>query len=115
MTPPPSWCGSGSGPGPQCRGPTGWKNHDPAGRHHRRRTMDAAANPGKAVRSERAIAPAPEATTAASKPVSDHRFGPDAAGILVTEHCSLLGTRSLLWTQAMSRTTVFLGVVLAAQ
>jgi len=41
--------------------------------------------------------------TAASKPVSDHRGGPDAAAILATEHWSLLGSRSLLWTEAMSR------------
>jgi hypothetical protein len=76
--------------------------------------MDAADDAGKAVRPERAMAAATEATTAASKPVSDHRFGPDAAAILTTEHWSLLGTRSLLWTESMSRTTIFLSVLSAA-
>ncbi len=55
-----------------------------------------------------------EATTAASNPVSDHPFGPDAATILATEHWSLLGSRSLLWNEAMSRTTIFLSVLSAA-
>jgi hypothetical protein len=41
-------------------------------------------------------------------------FGPDAATILSTEHWSLLGTRSMLWNEAMSRTTVFLTVLSAA-
>jgi hypothetical protein len=36
--------------------------------------------------------------------VNDRPFGPDAAAILVTEHWSLLGTRSL--NDAMSRATV---------
>jgi hypothetical protein len=44
--------------------------------------MDAADDTGKAITPERAMAAATEATTAASKPVSDHRFGPDAAAIL---------------------------------
>jgi hypothetical protein len=35
-------------------------------------------------------------TAASTKPVSDHRGGPDAAAILATEHWSLLGSRSLL-------------------
>ena len=43
----------------------------------------------------------------------DRPFGPDAATILTTEHWSLLGTRSMIWNEAMSRTTVFLTVVAA--
>jgi hypothetical protein len=41
-------------------------------------------------------------------------FGPDAVTILATEHWSLLGTRSLLWTEAVSRTTIFLAALSAA-
>jgi hypothetical protein len=45
---------------------------------------------------------------------SERPFGPDAAAILATEHWNLLGTRSLIWNEAMSRTTVFLTVLSAA-
>ena len=38
----------------------------------------------------------------------DRPFGPDAAAILATEHWSLLGSRSLIWNEAMSRTSIFL-------
>jgi hypothetical protein len=41
-------------------------------------------------------------------------FGPDGAAILATEHWSLLGTRSLIWNEAMSRTAVFLTVLSAS-
>ena len=41
-------------------------------------------------------------------------FGPNAAQILATEHWSLLGTRSLIWHEAMSRATVFLTVLSAS-
>ena len=41
-------------------------------------------------------------------------FGPDAAAILATEHWSLLGTRSLIWNEAMSRAAVFLTVLSAS-
>jgi hypothetical protein len=44
----------------------------------------------------------------------DRPFGPDGATILATEHWSLLGTRSLIWNEAMSRTTVFLTVLSAS-
>ncbi len=40
-------------------------------------------------------------------------FGPEAAGILSTEHWSLLSSRSLIWNEAMSRTTVFLSLLSA--
>src|SRR4029453_15397353 len=35
------------------------------------------------------------------------RFGPNALPILMTEHWSLLGARSLVYTEAMSRTSIF--------
>ena len=38
----------------------------------------------------------------------------DGATILATEHWSLLGTRSMIWNEAMSRTTVFLTVLSAS-
>jgi hypothetical protein len=41
-------------------------------------------------------------------------FGPDAASILATEHWSLLGSRSLIWNEAINRTTVFLSLLSAA-
>ncbi len=51
-----------------------------------------------------------------ASPVGDDggdEFGPFAAQILATEHWSLLGTRSLIWNEALSRTTVFLTVLSA--
>ena len=54
------------------------------------------------------------AATAATDLGSEHPFGPHAASILATEHWSLLGTRSLIWNEAMSRTTVFLTVLSAS-
>jgi hypothetical protein len=44
----------------------------------------------------------------------DRRFGPDAAAILATEHWSLLGARSLIWNEAMSRTSIFLTLLSAS-
>jgi hypothetical protein len=66
--------------------------------------------------SEKAKAPAavPSATAA---PVGDDigsEFGPDAAQILFTEHWSLLGTRSLIWSEALSRCAVFLTLLSAS-
>jgi hypothetical protein len=40
-------------------------------------------------------------------------LGPDAAGILAAENWSLLATRSLLWNDRISRTTIFLTVLSA--
>jgi hypothetical protein len=51
--------------------------------------------------------------TGRTKP-TDRPFGPDGATILATEHWSLLGTRSMIWNEAMSRTTVFLTVLSAS-
>jgi hypothetical protein len=45
---------------------------------------------------------------------AERPFGPDGATILATEHWSLLGTRSMIWNEAMSRTTVFLTVLSAS-
>jgi hypothetical protein len=45
---------------------------------------------------------------------SDRPLGPDAATILATEHWSLLGTRTILWNERMSRTAIFLTVLSAA-
>jgi hypothetical protein len=76
--------------------------------------MDATNPTGKAARPQRATAPQTQAATAAPTPAGGHPFGPDAAAIAATEHWSLLGTRSLIWNEAMSRTTVFLSVLSAA-
>ena len=51
---------------------------------------------------------------AATSASTDRPFGPDGATILATEHWSLLGTRSPIWNEAMSRTTVFLTVLSAS-
>ena len=45
---------------------------------------------------------------------SERPLGPHAAQILGTEHWSLLAARSLIWTEAMSRATVFLTVLSAS-
>jgi hypothetical protein len=76
--------------------------------------MDATDPTGTAARPRRATAPQDQAATAAPTPTGVHPLGPDAAAIAATEHWSLLGTRSLIWTEAMSRTTVFLSVLSAA-
>jgi hypothetical protein len=76
--------------------------------------MHATDNTGKTPGAELAAAPAAEGGTAASTPVGDHRLGPDAVAILATEHWSLIGSRSLLWNEAYSRTTIFLGALSAA-
>jgi hypothetical protein len=60
---------------------------------------------------ERAPAGAATATAAVA---SQHPLGPYAAQILATEHWSLLGTRALIWNEAMSRATVFLTVLSAS-
>jgi hypothetical protein len=54
------------------------------------------------------------AVPAAADLASDQPYGPHAAQILATEHWSLLGTRSLIWNEAMSRATVFLTVLSAS-
>jgi hypothetical protein len=60
------------------------------------------------------------AASVANEPAADHgdsdrrEFGEFAAQILATEHWSLLGTRSLIWNEALSRTAVFLTVLSAS-
>jgi hypothetical protein len=54
------------------------------------------------------------ATTAAAGRPGERRFGPEAASLLSTEHWGLLSTRSMLWNEAISRTSVFLTVLSAA-
>lgn len=70
---------------------------------------DATANTGAAGASNRGAGDA-----AAIGGESERPFGPDAAAILATEHWGLLATRSLIWNEAMSRTTVFLTVLSAS-
>jgi len=76
--------------------------------------MDATDNTGMALGPELAAARAAEGGTAASIPGSNHPLGPDAVAILATEHWSLIAARSLLWNEAYSRTTIFLGALSAA-
>jgi hypothetical protein len=45
---------------------------------------------------------------------ADIEFGPNAAQILATEHWSLLGSRALIWNEALSRATVFLTLLSAS-
>jgi hypothetical protein len=45
---------------------------------------------------------------------TERPLGPHAPAILATEHWSLLASRSLIWNEAMSRTTVFLTVLSAS-
>lgn len=47
-------------------------------------------------------------------PQSPPVFSANAAAILATEHWGVLGTRSMTWAEASSRTTVFLTVLSAA-
>jgi hypothetical protein len=54
------------------------------------------------------------AATLATGVASDRPLGPHAAAILATEHWSLLAARSLIWTEAQSRATVFLTVLSAS-
>ncbi len=76
--------------------------------------MDPTDNTGKARTPKQATGTNQDTATAASSAVTDRPFGPDGATILATEHWSLLGTRSMIWNEAMSRTTVFLTVLSAS-
>ena len=55
----------------------------------------------------------PGAAAAAGGP-GDRQFGPYAVAILANEHWSLLAARSLIWSEALSRATVFLTVLSAS-
>lgn len=76
--------------------------------------MDASDNTGKARTPRQAPGTNNDTAMGASSAASDRPFGPDGATILATEHWSLLGTRSLIWNEAMSRTTLFLTVLSAS-
>jgi hypothetical protein len=77
--------------------------------------MEPTDNRGKAGPSTRAPDRAHGAAApAAADEAGDHPFGPNAASILATEHWSLLGTRSQIWNEALSRATVFLTVLSAS-
>ena len=76
--------------------------------------MDAPDNTGKARTPKQATGTNDNMAMAATSASTDRPFGPDGATILATEHWSLLGTRSLIWNEAMSRTTVFLTVLSAS-
>jgi hypothetical protein len=76
--------------------------------------MDPTDNTGKARTPKQATGTNHDTATAASSAATDRPFGPDGATILATEHWSLLGTRSMIWNEAMSRTTVFLTVLSAS-
>jgi hypothetical protein len=77
--------------------------------------MDATDNTGKAKTPKQATGTNQDTATAVSSAATDRPFGPDGATtILATEHWSLLGTRSMIWNEAMSRTTVFLTVLSAS-
>src|SRR5919197_1210966 len=76
--------------------------------------MDATDNTGKIARPEPATGTSDDSVTAASSAATGRPFGPDGATILATEHWSLLGMRSMIWNEAMSRTTVFLTVLSAS-
>jgi hypothetical protein len=77
--------------------------------------MEPTENRGKAGPSTRT----PDRAHDAAAPVAadtegDHPFGPNAPGILATEHWSLLGTRAQIWNEALNRATVFLTVLSAS-
>jgi hypothetical protein len=77
--------------------------------------MQPTDNTGRAAPSTRSPDRAPSAAAPVAADVAgDHPFGPHAAQILGTEHWSLLGTRSLIWNEAMNRATVFLTVLSAS-
>jgi hypothetical protein len=76
--------------------------------------MEATDDTGKAGTPATAPEVSDHGATATPGEAGDQPFGPDAAAILATEHWSLLATRSLIWTEAMSRTTVFLTVLSAS-
>ena len=76
--------------------------------------MEISDDARKAGSSSRTPDTAHGAATVAAGVAGDRPFGPDAASILAAEHWSLLGTRSLIWNEAMSRATVFLTVLSAS-
>jgi hypothetical protein len=76
--------------------------------------MDTTDHTGKARTPRPAAGNQEDARTPAPGAGHDRPFGPDGATILATEHWSLLGNRSMIWNEAMSRTAVFLTVLSAS-
>jgi hypothetical protein len=77
--------------------------------------MEPTDNRGKASPPTRSPERAPGAAAPVAADVAGGRpFGPYAAQILGTEHWSLLGTRLLIWNEALSRANVFLTVLSAS-
>jgi hypothetical protein len=76
--------------------------------------MQPTDNRGKAGPPTQAPDRAPGAAAPAADLAGEHPLGPNAAAILATEHWSLLGTRSLVWNEALNRATVFLTVLSAS-
>ena len=76
--------------------------------------MDTTDNTGKARTPRQATGTNDDAVPAAASAATDRPFGPDGATILATEHWSLLGTRAMIWNEAMSRTAIFLTVLSAS-
>jgi hypothetical protein len=60
------------------------------------------------------LEPDPVARASEHAGVPPTRFGPDALQILATEHWSLLATRSLVYTEAMARTSIFIAALSGA-
>jgi hypothetical protein len=71
-------------------------------------------NHGKAGPSARVPDRAHDDAAADATDMAHPPFGPYAPAILGTEHWSLLGGRSLIWNEALNRTTVFLTVLSAS-
>ena len=77
--------------------------------------MEPTHDTGKAGHSPSASGHAYDSASRVPVPTAaDHPFGPHASAILATEHWSLLGTRSLIWSEALNRATVFLTVLSAS-
>jgi len=75
---------------------------------------DVTDDTGKSAAAKRETAPSAGNATAGSSPVNGQPLGPDAVPILSTEHWSLIASRSLLWNEALNRTTIYLSVLSAA-
>jgi hypothetical protein len=60
------------------------------------------------------LEPDPAARASEHPAVPPTRFGSDALQILSTEHWSLLATRSLVYTEAMARTSIFIAALSGA-
>jgi hypothetical protein len=82
--------------------------------HLQEATMQPTDNTAKAGPSTGTPDRAHDAAAPVAADVADHPLGPHAPAILATEHWSLLGTRSQIWSEALNRATVFLTVLSAS-